>query len=170
MPSSLPPFADVDDLADRIPGGIKDDDIARAEAALDDASTLIRAEAGKDWASDFPDIVFTVTLRAALRAFTNPAGLQQESVQGWSGSFANSSTDVYLTSNEKRLVRAAAGRNTLMVQSTTRGPLETQNVCDPYANWSPPEPKGFVDPSTGTEYLDTEPAGAPIPWVGPDGY
>lgn len=169
MPS-LPAFADVADLAARIPGGIKDGDDDRAQAALDDASALIRAESGTDWASDFPDIVFTVTLRAALRAFTNPGGLQQESVQGWSGSFANSSTDVYLTSNEKRLVRSAAGRNTLMVQSTTRGPLETRGVCDPYANWSPPEPTGFVDPATGTEYIDKEPAGAPIPWVGPDGY
>jgi hypothetical protein len=97
---SLSAFAEVDDLAARIPGGIKDDDEPRAQAALE--SALIRAETGMDWDSDCPDIVFTVTLWSARRSFENPAQLTQETVSGWSGTFASASPDVYLTSNEKR--------------------------------------------------------------------
>jgi hypothetical protein len=154
---SLPAFAGVDDLAARIPRGIKDGDEERAQATLDDASALIRTETGMDWESDFPDIVFTVTLWSARRSFENPSQLTQESVSGWSGTFASASPDVYLTSNEKRLVRKAAGLAEVGVVPTSRGePLETRPLCDE---------------ETGTQYLSVDPVGdKDIPFAGPDGY
>jgi hypothetical protein len=153
---SLSAFAEVDDLAARIPGGIKEDDEPRAQAALEDASALIRAETGMDWDSDCPDIVFTVTLWSARRSFENPAQLTQETVSGWSGTFASASPDVYLTSNEKRLVRKAAGLAEVGVIPTSRGDLLETHVCDQL---------------TGAQYLPVDPTGdKDIPFAGPDGY
>lgn len=112
----LPAFVDVETLAARIPGGIDVDDEARAQAALDDASTLVRAAAGIDWVdehgqlvADVPDVVATVTAAAARRAFVNPEGLAQETVAGYGASYSSASGDVYLTKTERKLIRRAAG-------------------------------------------------------------
>lgn len=133
---TLPSFATIDDLAARIPAGIAGGDDARAQAALDDVSSLIRAHAGKTWVTedaidaDVPDIVTTVCLRAAQRAFTNPSGVTSESAGPFSTSYANSSSDVYLTAQEKTLVRQAAGKSSVSVIQTTRGDLETGGIGD----------------------------------------
>lgn len=42
-------LATIDEFNDRIPGGIGQEDTARAQAMLADASALIRDEAGKTW-------------------------------------------------------------------------------------------------------------------------
>lgn len=113
---SLPAFASLEDLASRIPAGIAVADEARAQAALDDASALIRLEAGKDWAEgdeldpDIPPIVVTVTTAVARRAFVNPDGLTQETTGPFSVSVSNASADIYLTKTERALLRRAAGR------------------------------------------------------------
>lgn len=159
----LPAFATIEDLAVRIPGGIKEADEPRAQAALDDASTKIRAVAGRPWVdaegdvvTDLPDIVFTVCLKAAQRCFDNPEGFTSNTIGGYAEGRANASTDVYLTAAEQRDIRAAVGGSGgLWTQSTTRGPLETpgRHRC------------GEGD----DVYLDTV-GGSPIPWAGPDGY
>lgn len=111
----LPAFASTSELAVRIPGGISDDDEARAQGVLEDASSLIRAEAGTTWVTegvldeDVPDIVVTVCIAAAKRAFTNPEAVTSESLGDAARSFGDASSDVYLTAAEKRLVRRAAG-------------------------------------------------------------
>jgi hypothetical protein len=108
----LPPFASVDDLETRI-GPV--DDEARAEAALDDASALIRAEAGKTWVTstaldaDVPDILAVVCITVARRVIENPNGVASESLGDATINYENASGDVYLTAGEKRLVRRAAG-------------------------------------------------------------
>lgn len=116
----LPAFATVEALGVRLPEGIPAGDEPRAQAALDDVSTLIRSIAGVDWvdtdnpaelADDLPDIIVTVTLSAARRVLDNPDGIQQESIDNYSRTLVNPSGDVYLTANEKRLVRKAAGRS-----------------------------------------------------------
>jgi hypothetical protein len=157
----MPAFAEVDDLAARLQGGIEDDDTPRAQAALDDASTLIRAETGMDWESDVPEIVVTVTLWAALRTFSNPEGLSQESLASYSYSKSNPSTDVYLTAKERRLVRREAGVSGLWAQPTSRGDTLDTPCTDPQV---------VCAPNSGTQYIPVEPDGEPMPWAGPDGY
>lgn len=159
---SLPAFATVGDLIERRPGGVSEGDRARAQAALDDASALIRAEVGADWldpddslrlAVNVPGIFLSVACSAARRAFDNPDGLQSEQLaSGYQAAYANSSSDVYLTAAERRVIRKAAGISTLWTQSTTRDPdglgLETANVAD--------------GPTT---LVPVDPPGQPVPWT-----
>lgn len=72
---TLPALASVTELNVRLPAelaGTEDD--TRAQAALDDASALVRDEAGITWTDDddeledVPDIVVTITLEVARRA------------------------------------------------------------------------------------------------------
>lgn len=113
----LPPFASLDDLEART-GPV--DDVTRAEAALDDASALIRAEAGQTWVTDdaldedVPGILAVVCIAVARRVIENPDGFTEMHVGDTGGSLANASNDVYLTANEKRLVRRAAGVSGVM--------------------------------------------------------
>lgn len=164
--SKLPAFARVEDLAARRPGGVLEGDRPRAQAALDDASTLIRTEVGKDWvnetdptklAADVPAIFLTVACHAAKRAIDNPEGVQSEALaQGYSASYANSSSDVYLTKAETAKVRKGAGLSNVWTLPTTRDPeklgLETASVVE----------------GAGGEFLPVEPDGEPILWGGPD--
>ena len=114
-------LAPIEDFADRVPGGIGSADTARAQAMLDDASALIRAEAGMTWDGEtVPDVVKTICLSAAKRAFLNPDGINSLSLDGNAATFATGSPDVYLTKAEIRAVRTAAGRSVLWTQSTTR--------------------------------------------------
>lgn len=116
---SMPALATIADLEIRLgveQGSIEDEDLARAQAALADASALVRAEAGITWHNhgnnqneNVPEAVVMVTLRAAIRAYRNPEGLGSESLGGlYSYSYANGEAGVYLTPEEKRLVRNAA--------------------------------------------------------------
>lgn len=123
----LPPLASVQMFAARIPGGVDTADYARAGAVLQDASSLVRAEAGTDWVDDddalldtVPDVVVTVTIAAARRAFANPDMIASESIQDYSATFASSSADVYLTKAERNAVRRAVGRSGLWTLATTR--------------------------------------------------
>lgn len=154
---TLPAFAAPEDLANRIPNGITAGDEPRAQAALDDASALIRAEAGKTWCTDgeldddVPDIVVTITLKSAQRAFTNPDGQTQEQTGQWMASYANASPDVYLTERERTLVRRAAGRSGVWVQPTTRGPENDvpRDRCFDDARRVPPDESVYVDVDGG---------------------
>lgn len=140
---SLPALADLEALAARIfPSGIDEAEEPRAQAALDDASALIRAEAGQDWVTagdpvalsdDLPDVAVTVCLAAARRALVNPDGVVSETIQGYATNYGNDSGDVYLTRAERRLIRRASGLGTVGVQRTTRteydyGALDTRGV------------------------------------------
>lgn len=136
---SLPALADLADLAARLPGGIGNDDEPRAQAALDDASALIRAETGETWVTDddpptldaVPGVAVTICVAAAKRAFVNPDGVAQESLDGYSTSYRNDSSDVYLTRAERRLLGKLSAVG-LGVQRLTRadehGALDTRNV------------------------------------------
>lgn len=155
---TLPAFATLEQLAARIPGGIRDADEARAQAALDDASTLIRSEVSPHagWTTaealdaDVPDIVVMVTLWAARRSYENPEGVSEESLGQYSVSLGNSSSDVYLTAAERRHVRKAAGFLSIGVVATTRGDApDVDALVDGYGgetNWVPVEPAGQALP------------------------
>lgn len=177
--STLPAFALIGDLAARITGGIDDSDLERAQAALDDASTLIRSEAGRTWTTtndddeivlDLPtgddawkaDILLRVCCSAARRSLENPDGVSQESLGAYSVSVANASSDVYLTSGELRDIRRAAGKSGLSTITTTRSAISSAGVS------------GGLETTRcgddGTEYLPVDPAGQDIPFTGPEGY
>lgn len=153
----LPAFASAAQLSARLPGGLDQGDYARAQAALQDASTLIRSAANKTWvddenelAVDLPDIVVTIAIKVARRAIENPDGIaQQQETTGpfsKSTSYPGSSADVYLTAEEKRLIAEATGAGGLAVISVTRGPLETRSSGD-------------------TTYLPVDPPGQAIPFL-----
>lgn len=138
-------LATLEELEARIPGGIPTADEARAQAALDDASVLIRAAAGTDWAGSTPPAVAKmVCLSAARRSFINPDAVRSQQLDGYGVTFSSSSPDVYLTKEERRLIRGSVGKSGLGVISTTR------------------LAEGERD--TSTVFLDVEPEGEPIPW------
>lgn len=116
---ALPSLAPVSALEVRLgvaEGSLSGADLARAEAALEDVSSLVRGEAGKLWVDTLgalegvPDVVTTVTIQAALRAYRNPDGLSNESIGGvYSYGYGQDAQNgVYLTDAEIRAVKAAA--------------------------------------------------------------
>lgn len=130
----LPSFVTLEAFAVRIPGGISAADEERAEAALVDASALVRAAARKTWVTggaldaDLPDVIVTVTAAAARRAMVNPDGVRSEGIGSYSVGFADASSDVYLTKKETALVRQVAGASGLWTQATTRGDADVPSV------------------------------------------
>jgi hypothetical protein len=116
---STPTLADFWQLNQRVPGGIAEADMARALAALEDASAWIRAESfsltGEDWLDDdglletVPGAVVSVCCSVARRILDNPEGLLQESVAQYSYSRTNATTDIYLTKAEQKMLRRALG-------------------------------------------------------------
>jgi hypothetical protein len=115
---ALPALVSLEDFALRL-GGISASDEERAQAVLDDASALIRAEAGEDWVDDedtlenVPEVIVAVTVAVAIRAFRNPDGVRSESIGTYAVTYADTSTAVFLTAGERRTVRRAAGRMTM---------------------------------------------------------
>lgn len=149
---SLPPLATVADMEKRLglaPGAIAGNDLTRAGAALDDASDLVRAEAGTDWVADdgmtvtAPRSVIVVTHNVALRAYRNPDGYQGEQIGPYSYQYTKDSTSVYLTADEVAIVHRAAGLSgghagvyTLRVPSAYTPPVPT--ASSPAVVWELP--------------------------------
>lgn len=113
--ASLPALVSLDDFALRV-GGLSAADEDRAQACLDDASALIRAEAGtEDWVDDdgaleeVPGAIVAVCAAASIRAFRNPDGVRTETIGTYSVAYADTSTAVFLTEGERRIIRRAAG-------------------------------------------------------------
>ena len=130
----LPPLASVAAFEKRLglsPGTLQGADLARAEAALEDASALVRDEAGRSWVDEdgavtAPPAIVTVTLKAARRAYVNPNGFQSEQTGPFAYQLPRGETGVDLTEAERRVVRRAAGRHglgTLVTPSAYTDPL-----------------------------------------------
>lgn len=120
----LPPFATVEDLEARLGVALDEHgpDYDRAAAALDDASALVR-NAGIPWVDDhdelvddMPDVVFSVTLAAALRAYQNPTGAERQTVGDVTVAYSSGGEGggVYLTRAERAAIRKAAGTGSLV--------------------------------------------------------
>lgn len=115
MVALLPALVSLEDFALRL-GGISASDEERAQAVLDDASALVRAEAGdEDWVDDdntleeVPGVIAAITVAVAIRAYRNPDGVRQESIGTYSVAYADTSTAVFLTEGERRMIRRAVG-------------------------------------------------------------
>jgi hypothetical protein len=113
----LPPLASLEALSLRLGVTLAGAEADRAGAILDDASALVRSEAGRDWVDDedalldVPAVIESVTLAVAYRAFRNPDGVAQSSLGDASVSYdrGDGQAAVYLTRDERRSVRKAAG-------------------------------------------------------------
>ena len=142
MTESISPssYATADEFEVRIGEELTDADRERAEALLLDASTLIRTIAQGDW-EDPPDIVRLVCLNAALRAFRNPEGVRQQSLGSFSQTFGNVELGVFITEEEERLIRIAAGQGVgLDSIQLTSGYEATETIFVPVASggdWLP---------------------------------
>lgn len=114
MALPLPPAVSALEARLGLPAGtLADEDLARAEAALDDAATLALAEVSETkaalWEVDCPKVVYLVVLKAARREYENPRGLEQESLGEHSVGLTDTS-GVYLTAREIAQIRRAASR------------------------------------------------------------
>lgn len=147
----LPPLADIEQFSARLPGGLDPADETRAEALLEDASALVRSEAGVDWVdaggelTDVPDIIRVTVLAAAKRAFINPDGVTAEAIQDYQASFSSASPDIYLTKQERAAVRRAVGRRGVFTISTTRTDLDTDTPAVHRRYWAA-APSEEIDP------------------------
>lgn len=125
LETARPPLGSFERLSRKIGYTPADAERDRAEHLLDEASELIRDVAGKTWLDadgaleSVPFRVALVCVAAAYRAFENPQALTQRSIGDSSKSFDRTGLgggeDVYLTPDEIRTVRAAAGASTLTV-------------------------------------------------------
>lgn len=140
---ALPPLAPVSALETRLglaAGSLSGVDLARAGAALDDVSALVRDAAGKDWVDvdgvtiTAPAGAVTVTVQAALRSYRNPEGYAGESVGDYSWQLVQNGdfgVGVYLTPGEKAIVRRAALGTTGPFLGTVRVPSAFDNPTQP---------------------------------------
>lgn len=122
----LPALADLYGLEDRFGRELAAGERARALAALDDASALVRQEGAQDWVDDGgvpnpPGAVAAVVLAAALRTFRNPEGLSSETIDDYTYRRAGVEPGVYLTDTEKAIVRRYRPTSGLWTLRTTRG-------------------------------------------------
>jgi hypothetical protein len=119
-------LATVDELEDRLGRALTTDpERAQAEAALSDASALVRDEGRSDWdATTVPQAVAAVVLTAALRVVRNPEGFVSEAIGAYNYRLPEqSSLGIYLTETEKGIVRKyrTSRGSGLWTQSTSRG-------------------------------------------------
>jgi hypothetical protein len=147
----LPPLATLAQLEARIGRTLTDQaDIDRANALLEDASSLVRFEAGVDWVDDMgaltavPDVAVTITLASSVRAWYNPAQVQSEQLGAAMVRFG----DVWLTGAEadrlQRLNDDGAFKSVELVggfgfESDAYGyvPVDYGQGQWPYADWFP---------------------------------
>lgn len=126
---TLPPLATPEDLEYRMGREFTDAELPRVEAALDDASALVRAEAGRSWVdpetglvTGLPAAIKTVVLRVAERVVRNPQGFRSESAGDYSFQRydADDGGGPYLTDREMAIIRKALGRTGLWTLRTER--------------------------------------------------
>lgn len=137
----MTPLATVSSMETRLRlpvGSLTGADLQAALDALDDASVLVRQEAGIDFlAADgvtivAPPVIVTIARRVALRQYRNPDGFSSEGVGGgaYTYRYADDETSAYLTADEVRVIHAAVapagGRGfvgTIRTPSAYEGPV-----------------------------------------------
>ena len=103
----LPPLVTADDLQARLPSDWQAGDATRVEAAIEDASALVRDTAGVTWVvdgvvTDLPDLVRTIVIEVARRS------LNRSFVYGAEGDGAAQEVGgLYLKGDERARLLAA---------------------------------------------------------------
>ena len=101
-------YATLADFEARYAGTLSGYDSDRVETLLADASALVDEVAGAVITSP-PATLVPLVCEVARRAFDNPAGFESETTGGYTWRVGASGSGVYLTSDERRTVRRAAG-------------------------------------------------------------
>jgi Phage protein Gp19/Gp15/Gp42 len=121
-------LAAVTDIEARLGRVFVDDELGRVVALLDDASSLVRDEAGKDWIdpdtgelTTVPGSIRAVVLRVVERAIRNPQGFSAEAAGDYSYQRTGVEAGIYLDERDARTIRKALGRTGLWTQPVTRG-------------------------------------------------
>ena len=126
-------LATVRDIELRVGRTFVDPELSRVVGLLEDASDLVRLEAGvldgETWLLDsgtgdprpVPGSISGVVRRMVERAVRNPEGFSAESDGDYSYQRTQVQPGVYLTDAEKTIVRRACGRTGLWTQPLTRG-------------------------------------------------
>lgn len=121
------PLADLAGMEVRLRRALSDAEATAAEAAIDDATALVRAETGRTWLDEngTPDPqVAGIVLSVALRAFRNPEGFSSQTVGSWTGTVGGGGQDVasgvYLTTHERRQLQSLMGAGGLVSLTVVR--------------------------------------------------
>jgi hypothetical protein len=121
------PLADVGALEVRLGRTFTGTEASRAIALLEDASSLVRDVAGKDWIDPVtgallpvPGTIRATVLRMVERAVRNPEGFSAESAGDYSYQRTGVQPGIYVTEGEERAIRRALGKTGLWNLSTTR--------------------------------------------------
>lgn len=138
----MAPLASVDDLSDWM--GVDVSNLARAEAILSAASTLVRTRTGRAWVDADGELedgvtalemerVKTVVVMVAERVWSNPRGITQQATGPFSQSVAAwSAFGLALTDPEKEMLPTGSTKPALWSQSTTRS--DYPDVSSIYVN------------------------------------
>ena len=129
-----PSLADLPDLENLLGESVADP--PRAMLLLAHASEVVRAYAGTTWLNEaetaveaVPEQIPTIVAVIVERATRNPMGITQEAAGPFSRSFgADAAQRIYMTKQERAIVRAAVGVAAVGPLATTRGNLETADV------------------------------------------
>lgn len=174
--ATLPPFIEAPILGLWLGVEFTDADIAKAEAIIASASTLVRTETGRAWVDADGNLVTAasfdahgdeilealrdVTQSVAGRVWRNPGGITSETTGPFTVTYnVEQAQGLYITDTEGRQLAQAVAWATgsaargVWTLGTTRGDLETA--------------RGY---GTDDIFLDTIPSGDPIVWAGPDGF
>jgi hypothetical protein len=121
-------LADLADFEARYERDLSDDEEGRIAVLLEDASAIVRDAADDDF-DVVPDTVVVVVCEMVRRAFDNPAGVQSETVGNWSWRLGSAQPGLYLTPQERSMVRRAAGKLSVSAASLTNDlPLGPQDL------------------------------------------
>lgn len=136
---------------------ITDEQEPSAQAVLDAASAIIRAEAGQAWDTEVPELAAAICVAVAARVWKNPNGVVQQSTGPFSGSVAQwAAAGLVLTDDEKHQLAdlpGSTGHPKLWTLSTTRGDVpDTKSVLCGYG-------------AAAAEYLPVDPSGKDMPWL-----
>lgn len=138
----LPPLVGFAKLVAKLGYTPEDEERARAESLLVEASALIRDVAGKTWTNEttnalleVPHRVRQIALSVVYRAFTNPEALSQRTIGDSSKSFDRAKREggeaVYLTEAEEKAIQKAAGTSG-MTSVTLVSPYDAGTLLDPW--------------------------------------
>lgn len=138
----LPPLIGFGKLVSKLGYTPEDEERARAESILGEASSLIRDVAGITWTNEttnalleVPARVRQIALSVVYRAFTNPEGLTQRTIGDSSKSFDRSKREggeaVYLTEPEEKAIQKAAGTSGMTTVTLISG-HDAGSLIDPW--------------------------------------
>lgn len=121
-------LASVVDVEVRLGRELVDAELGRVAALLDDASALVRDQAGRTWVDaetgdplPVPASIRYVVLRMVDRAVRNPNAFSAEAAGDYSYQRTDVQPGVYLTDDERAIIRKAVGKSGLWTQPVTRG-------------------------------------------------